>query len=156
MEITLALSNNLLAIWRLMEKSKLPTVVGHGANGLFVKAIKLSNTPWRVAFEAPALRDSPLVGNDADEVIDDITNIFTQRGIYARSDGAAAQNLPLPNTRFPWLPLSPLDVFCLVAAACEPDDGFAELCANVMKGDDAFHKLQDALGRTAFGANFTG
>jgi hypothetical protein len=49
---------NLLKVLR--SSVEMPVVVGHGANGLLVKAVSFSSDAWKFSFEGPKLKDSPM------------------------------------------------------------------------------------------------
>jgi hypothetical protein len=131
-----------------------PVIVGHGANGLLVKALKISSDPWRIAFEAPKLEDTPLAAlanrtNDGTNR-SRILNFYGDGSFYSRFDGSALVNNRIPEygmTR--WVPRNPFQNFCFIVAACTYDDRFDSMCNDVL-GKDRFADVWKGLGRPRF------
>jgi hypothetical protein len=150
----LSLTYTVLKGWRMTAKENRPTMVGHGANGILMKAVALDHDPRRVALESPKFDDSPLIPisdyakTDQAPAISRVVNFFTAGGIYAHSDASASQNLETPSYGInPLRPPDAWDTLCFFAAACDPDDRFHTLCGEVLGDDDDFYNLHILLGR---------
>jgi hypothetical protein len=137
----------------LRESSGRPVVVGHGANGLLAKAVTFSYDPWRISFESPKLKDSPmatLAHSSHESATSRIVNMYTEDSFYAAYDDAALMNNRVPPygiTKV--IPPDPFDTFCFAAVACGEDDRFDALCKDVL-GEKEFKDLWDTLGRPRF------
>jgi hypothetical protein len=128
-----------------------PIIVGHGANGLLAKALPFSYDPWRVSFEGPVLKDSPIATLAQDTEVKyrqpTIINFYTNGSIYALVDNAAIGNNQIPDSKYlsALVPPGPFETFCTVAAACAEDKRFDILCNDVLGGN--FIELWEGLGR---------
>jgi hypothetical protein len=128
-----------------------PVVVGHGANGLLVKALNMTSDPWRVSFEAPLLKDTPvaaLANHTGDEKNRSrVVNFFGDGSIYALPDDTTLINYRIPDYRVTkWLPRNPFQTFCFTVAACSNDARFDSLCNDVL-GKERFTDIWKSLGR---------
>jgi hypothetical protein len=128
-----------------------PVVVGHGGNGLLVKALAFSYDPWRISFEAPSLADSPMAAlagtNEVDSRLSRILNFHGVDSIYAQSDDMALMNHRIPKYGLSNLiPPNPFETFCFTAAACGMDDRFDTLCNDVL-GEERFSSIWTDLRR---------
>jgi hypothetical protein len=126
-------------------------VVGHGANGLIVKAMPLLYDPWRISFEGPRMQDSAmesLADNpNARNAQTRIVNFFTDDSLLVQDDGAALTNHRIPKYGLlPGIPPNPFETFCFFAVACGSDDRFDNLCIDVL-GNETYLDLWDELGR---------
>jgi hypothetical protein len=143
----------------------IPLVVGHGANGLLVKASHFSYEPWRVSLEGSKVTGSPMetiAEADLEMKTRRIVNFYTRGSLFASFDDAALTNNQLPKYGiWPVIPPNPFETLCFAAAACATDVRFDRLCAdvfgshghqlwnehNVTLGEEKFRKLWAELGR---------
>jgi hypothetical protein len=131
-----------------------PVIVGHGANGLLMKAFNFTDgsDPWRVAFESPTLAGSPMAALanlvDADNTASRILNFYSDDSIYSFSDGAALANNQILrySHRSILIPAHPFETFCFTVAACGSDPVLDHMCENVLP-DGAFEELSRDLKR---------
>jgi hypothetical protein len=129
-----------------------PVMVGHGANGLIMKALKFENGshPWRVAFESPMLSDSPMATladlGQIEPAVSRIVNFYSEGSIYALSDSAAIMNNRMPSysSRSSAIPPHSFETFCFTVAACGNDPVLDRMCERV---DTAFGNLCAKIGR---------
>jgi hypothetical protein len=119
-----------------------PSFVGHGANGLIVKAINLhtDTEPWRVAFESARLKDSPmetLSGTTMSDSTSSIINFYGEGSLFAYDEPAALTNHRLPiyppaSQLIPalheFVPPDPFRTFCHIEAACGTDPVLDDMC----------------------------
>jgi hypothetical protein len=131
-----------------------PVVVGHGANGLLMKAFNFSDgsDPWRISFESPMLWGSPMatLANyaEGDRTASRILNFYSDGSIYSFSDEAALVNNRIPrySPRNPIIPPHPFETFCFTVAACGSDPVLDHMCENVL-GEGRFENLCTELKR---------
>jgi hypothetical protein len=131
-----------------------PVIVGHGANGLLLKALNFTDgsDPWRIAFESPMLTESPMAALANLRLINAtrsrILNFYSEGSMYALYDDAALTNHRIPKYS-PWNPLIPPDAshtFCFAVAACGNDTRLDGMCEHILDGGK-FEKLAQELGR---------
>jgi hypothetical protein len=132
-----------------------PVSVGHGANGLIMKALKFENgtDPWRVAFESPMLQDIPMATlanlGDIDSTLSRIVNFYSDGSFYALSDDAALVNNKIPSysSQSRLIPPHSFETFCFTVAACGDDPVLDRLCAQVFSSAEEFGNLCTKIGR---------
>jgi hypothetical protein len=127
-----------------------PVVVGHGANGLLAKALPFTYNPWRVSFESPVLKGSPIESLAREQALQSVSptiiNFYTEGSIYALMDNSAVINNRISSSdSSPIIPPNPFETFCMVAAACAQDDRFDQLCNDVLDG--GFENVWNGVGR---------
>jgi hypothetical protein len=133
-----------------------PVMVGHGANGLIMKALTFESgtDPWRVAFESPMLMNSPMATlanlGEIDSKLSKIINFYSVGSFYALFDEAA-----LVNNRFPsysshsrLVPPHSFETFCFTVAACGNDPILNGLCERVFPDPQEFRNLCTEVGRS--------
>jgi hypothetical protein len=150
----------LKTVYEILEVSRIsverPLVVGHGANGLLAKAVKLAYDPWQVSFEGAKLEDCQMAAlagrgvNDSDQ--SRIVNFYRDDSLTAKEDGEALMNNRFPqyDGPLPGIPPNPFQTFCFAAAACATDDRFDKLCFGVL-GKEDYLKIWDQIGRPRTG-----
>jgi hypothetical protein len=153
--LELELSSDVLNAFHLSVSR--PVVVGHGGNGLLVKALPFSYDPWRVSFEAPSLAGSPMAGlagiDKNDSKLSRIVNFHGVDSIYAQSDDMALMNNRIPKYGLSRLiPPNPFETFCFTVAACAMDNRFDGLCIDVL-GKQRFSSIWTDLRRWRIGDN---
>jgi hypothetical protein len=132
-----------------------PVMVGHGANGLIMKALKFENgtDPWRVAFESPMLFDSPMATlanlGELDSTLSRTINFYSDHSFYALYDQAALVNNRIPSysSRSRVIPPHSFETFCFTVAACGNDPVLDRLCERVFSSPTEFGNLCSKLGR---------
>jgi hypothetical protein len=132
-----------------------PVMIGHGANGLIMKALKFENgtDPWRVAFESPMLMDSPMATlanlGEIDSTLSRIVNLYSDGSFYALSDDAALVNNKMPSysSHNRLIPPHSFETFCFTVAACGNDPVLDGLCERVFSSTAAFGALCTKMGR---------
>jgi hypothetical protein len=131
-----------------------PVIVGHGANGLIMKALSFmdGSDPWRIAFESPMLSGSPMATMarvlEINATRSRLMNFYSEGSFYARDDEAALMNNRFPKyaPHNPVIPPHAFETFCFAVAACGDDPLLDHLCQEVWK-DKNFENLCDELGR---------
>jgi hypothetical protein len=160
--------------WDVMETLSIPVqrpvIVGHGATGLFAKALSLSSiagsltgTPfedaWQISFEAPTLADTPVsaLANQTNSEANHsrIFNYYGKGSFYALFDETALFNDRIPDYGLSRLvPPNPFQTFCFAVAACWNDNRFDALCNDVFSNFTTprlnFSEIWDTLGRKRF------
>jgi hypothetical protein len=132
-----------------------PVIVGHGANGLIMKALKFEHgaNPWRVAFESPMLQDSPMATladlGEIDSTLPRIVNFYSDGSFYALLDDAALVNNKIPSysSRSEIIPPHSFETFCFTVAACGNDPVLDRLCERVFSSPAEFGQLCTKVGR---------
>jgi hypothetical protein len=138
-----------------------PVMIGHGANGLIMKALKFENgaDPWRVAFESPMLIDSPMATlanlGDIDSRFSRIINFYGEGSIYALSDDAALVNNKIPSysSQARLVPPHSFETFCFTVAACGNNPLLDRLCERVFPDSAEFGNLCAEIGRPRIRSN---
>jgi hypothetical protein len=128
-----------------------PVIIGHGANGLIMKALKFENgtDPWRVAFESPMLSGSPMATlaevGDIDSTLSRIINFHSEDSFYALSDDAALTNNRIPqySAQNRLIPPHSFETFCFTVAACANDPVLDTLCEGVFEHIATARKFRD-------------
>jgi hypothetical protein len=135
-----------------------PVIVGHGANGLIMKALKFGNgrNPWRVAFESPMLSGSPMETladlGETDPTRSRIINFYSLDSLYALPDDAALVNNRIPSysSHNRLIPPHSFETFCFAVAACGNDPVLDRLCEGVFEHIGSardFRDLSKKIGR---------
>jgi hypothetical protein len=132
-----------------------PVMVGHGANGLIMKALQFEKgtDPWRVAFESPMLLDSPMATlanlGDLDSTLSRVVNFYSEDSFYALDDGAALVNNRVPpySSQSRLIPPHSFETFCFTVAACGDDPVLDHLCESVFQTPAQFGNLCTKVGR---------
>jgi hypothetical protein len=135
-----------------------PVIIGHGANGLLAKAVKISSDPWRVSFEGPKVGGTEMAANanltKYEAKRGRIVNYHSEPSFYALVDECAFVNDEIPYYGLPkWLPPNPFETFCFTVAACWSDDRFDDLCKDVFHNSTKpliFSDIWRTLGRERF------
>jgi hypothetical protein len=141
---------NLLKVLR--SSVEIPVVVGHGANGLLVKAIPFSSDAWRFSFEGPKLKDSPMAtlsGADEESDVSRIVNFYSDESFTVSIDESALTNHRIPKYRSGIsgsIPPNAFQTFCFVTAACGSDNRFDNLCGDVL-GNETYLGIWNQLER---------
>jgi hypothetical protein len=126
-----------------------PIYVGHGPGGLLSKALAMEFDSESVAFDAPSISGSQLIGNLNRKQTRSLRLIQVTSGnaLFAMPEKGVAENIQGPGHHVNIIMgATPFETFCMLAAACVATDQYDELCSATV-GPGAYEEYFMMWGR---------